>query len=147
MAYFPRRVFGIENEWYSHTTCVSICNDILLAAGLVLQLFLKCYCLKFEPTYNNKLSGSNVAELHLVREGETLYFILQLLFWKFRTVTWSFLRKSTHAHFKNCAYWVLWEQEWPGLGFSAKFCIPSTSPFDILNPYLESFQDIWSTCG
>lgn len=87
MAYFPRRVFGIENEWYSHTTCVSICNDILLAAGLVLQLFLKCCCLKFEPTYNNKLSGSNVAELHLVREGETLYFILQLLFWKFRTVT------------------------------------------------------------
>lgn len=62
----------------SHTTCVSVCNDILLAAGFVLQVFLKCYCLKFEPTYNNKLSRSEVAKLHLLREGETLYFILRL---------------------------------------------------------------------
>lgn len=83
-AYFPRHVFGTENEWYSHTTCVSLCNDILLAAGLVLQVFLKCYYLKFEPTYNNKLSRSKVAKQRLVREGETLYFILQLVFWKFR---------------------------------------------------------------
>lgn len=84
MAYFPRRVSGIENEWHSRPTCVSICNATLLAAGSVHRVFLKCYCLTFEPTYNNKLSRSKVAKLHLVREGETLYFILQLLFWKFR---------------------------------------------------------------
>lgn len=83
MAYFPRHVFGIGNEWYSHSTCVPICNDILLAAGRVLEVFLKCCCLKFEPTYTNKLSRSKVAKLRLVRERETLYFILQLLFWKF----------------------------------------------------------------
>lgn len=79
---FLQACFGIEKEWYSHTTRASICNDIPLAAGLVLQVFLKCYCLKFEPTYNNKLSRSEVVELHLVRGGETLYFILQLWFWK-----------------------------------------------------------------
>jgi hypothetical protein len=98
MAYFPRHVFGIENEWYSHTACVSTCNNILLAAGFILQVFLKCYCLKFEPTYNNKLSRSKVVKLHLVREGETLHFILPLLFWKFKLSHDLFSRESyTHT--------------------------------------------------
>lgn len=52
--YFPRHDFGIWIEWDSCTTSVSICNDILPAAGLLFQVFLKHYCLKLEATYNNK---------------------------------------------------------------------------------------------
>lgn len=64
---FPRHSFGIWKEWYSCTTCVSICNDILAAAGLLFQVFLKHCCLKFKPTYKNKLSRGIEAELRLSR--------------------------------------------------------------------------------
>lgn len=84
--YFPRHDFGIWKEWYSCTTCVSICNDILPAAGLLFQVFLKHYCLKFEPTYNNKLSRGKQAELRLSRgrPHSLLHSIFQSRFWTFR---------------------------------------------------------------
>lgn len=80
---FPRHNFGIWKEWYSCTTCVSICNDIRPAAGLLFQGFLKHCCLKFEPTFNNKLSEGKEAELRLLRGHpcSLLCSIFQSQFW------------------------------------------------------------------
>lgn len=83
--YFPRHNFGIWKEWYSCTTCVSICNDIRPAAGLLFQVFLKHCCLRFEPTFKNKLSKGKEAELRLLRGHpySLLCSIFQSQFWTF----------------------------------------------------------------
>lgn len=96
--YFPRHDSGIWKEWYSCTTCVSICNDILPAAGLLFQVFLKHYCLKFEPTYNNKLSRGKEAELHLLRgrPHSPLHSIFQSWFRTFGLCNVIIFYGSTH---------------------------------------------------
>lgn len=101
--YFLRHDFGIWKEWYSCTTCVSICNDILPAAGLLFQVFLKHYCLKFEPTYNNKLSRGKEAELRLSRgrPHSPLCSVFQSWFWTFRLCNVIIFYGSTHFQKKK----------------------------------------------
>lgn len=107
--YFPRHNFGIWKEWYSCTTCVSICNDIRPAAGLLFQVFLKHCCLRFEPTFKNKLSKGKEAELRLLRGHpySLLCSIFQSQFWTFMLCNVIIFYESRYLKKKKIKKWVI----------------------------------------